>query len=128
MNGCLKRIPELLPLQCVTIKFLELLWASNSSFAFSRFSLSSSILSWLRNLSFSISAFFSIYSSLFLCSISNCFSFPLYTNCFSFSSCSPSFCEIICCDLVSIALASVFASSYCSKCLSFSSFSGSVSP
>ena len=103
------------------------LWASNSSFVFSRFSLSSSILSWLRNLSFSISAVSPFISLCFFVPSATDF-FPLYTNCFSFPSCSPSFSEIICCDLVSIALASVFASSYCSKCLSFSSFSGSVSP
>ena len=55
----------------------KLLWASNSSFAFSRFSLSSSILSWLRNLSFSISAV-----SPF---ISLCFSVPSATDFFSFT-------------------------------------------
>ena len=63
-----------------------LVWASNSIFAFSRFSLSSSILSWLRNLSFLIPPLISICFSLFLCSISNCFSFPLCFNCFSFYS------------------------------------------
>ena len=126
MNGCLRRIPELLPLQYVTIKFLEFkvrqsdvslqLWnvgfpsfspfffklnlfhfqfhihpfyvslGFQLYFAFSRFSLSSSILSWLRNLSFSIPPLISICFSLFLCSISNCFSFPLCFNCFSFYS------------------------------------------
>ena len=124
MNGCLRRIPELLPLQCVTFKFLEfrfrqsnvslqlwiagfpsfspfffklsfftfssifilstLVWVSNSIFAFSRFNLSSSILSWLCNLSFSISAFISICFSLFLCFISNCFSFPSASTVFLF--------------------------------------------
>ena len=63
----------------------KLLWASNSSFAYSRFSLSSSNLSWLRNLSSSISAFISICFCLFLGSISKLFFFsPLHQLLFFF--------------------------------------------